>query len=158
MRTAALVTAGFLFYPAANWFPMSTNVQFGETKGHTIASGVERLLGAGLWPLAALIFTASIAIPLVKLGGLAWLIWSTRHGSDRHLVFKTRFYRFIAEVGRWQNIDVFTIVIFLPLMQFGSLVSVHAAKGAPAFLAVAVLTMVAVRLFDPRLMWDRARP
>jgi paraquat-inducible protein A len=158
LRTAALVTAGFLFYPVANWFPMSTDVRLGHANPHTIASGVERLLSAGFWPLAAVIFTASIAIPLVKLGGLTWLIWSTRHGSERHLLFKTRAYRFIEEVGRWQNIDVFTIAIFLPLMQFGSLASVHAAKGAPAFLSVAVLTMLAARLFDPRLMWDRVRP
>ena len=70
---------------------------------------------------------------------------------------KTRVYRLIVEIGRWSNVDVFTIAIFLPLMQFGSLLSVHAGTGAPAFLAVIVLTMFAVRFFDPRLMWDNAR-
>ena len=109
---------------------------------------------AGLWPLALVIFTASIAIPLLKLIGLTWLIWSARHGSARRLVLKTRLYRVIKEIGRWSNIDVFTIAIFLPLMQFSGLVSVRAATGAPAFLAVIVLTMLAVRVFDPRLIWD----
>ncbi len=156
MRTSALIAAGYLLYPVANYFPMSVNVQFTEVHTHTIARGVEELLAAGLWPLACIIFITSIAIPLLKLVGLTWLVWSVRRGSDRRLLGKTRLYRTIDEIGRWSNIDVFTIAIFVPLMQFGSFVSVRAALGAPAFLAVVVLTMLAVRCFDPRLMWDQA--
>jgi paraquat-inducible protein A len=157
VQATALVAAGYLLYPVANYFPMSIDVQLGETKRHTIAKGVEQLIGAGLWPLAAVIFTASIAIPLLKLIGMTWLIWSARRGSSRRLVFKTKLYRVIKEIGRWSNIDVFTIAIFLPLMQFSGLVSVRAATGAPAFLAVIVLTMLAVHVFDPRLIWDHVR-
>ncbi|MFL5255282.1 MAG: paraquat-inducible protein A [Rhodopila sp.] len=157
MRASALVAAGYLLYPVANYFPMSIDIQLGQVQQHTIASGVERLLSAGLWPLAALIFCTSIAIPLLKLVGLTWLIWSARRGSRRRLLLKTRLYRVIKEIGRWSNIDVFTIAIFLPLMQFSGLVSVRAATGAPAFLAVIVLTMLAVHMFDPRLIWDPVR-
>jgi paraquat-inducible protein A len=103
------------------------------------------------------IFCTSIAIPLLKLCGLTWLVWTTHRHSERGLVLKTRIYRVVSEIGRWSNVDVFTIATFLPIMQFGSLLSVHAGKGAPAFLAVIVLTMLAVRFFDPRLMWDAAR-
>jgi len=157
MRVSALVAAGYLLYPVANYFPMSLQIQLDETKGHTIANGIEQLIGAGFWPLAIVIFCTSIAIPLLKLCGLTWLIWSVRYASDRGVVFKTRVYRFIVEIGRWSNVDVFTIAIFLPLMQFGSLVSVRVGRGAPAFLAVIVLTMFAARFFDPRLMWDNVR-
>ena len=154
--TAALVTAGYLFYPMANYFPMSIQTQLGATKDHTIAAGIEQLVSAGFWPLAIVIFCTSIAIPLLKLVGLTWLMWSVHRRSTRALVFKTRLYRTIVEIGRWSNVDVFTIAIFLPLIQFGSLASVRAATGAPAFLAVIVLTMFAARVFDPRLMWDPA--
>ena len=130
---------------------------FGQVSNQTIAYGVERLLSAGFWPLALIIFTASILIPLIKLIGLTWLLWSVHHHSDRRLKRKTRIYRFIEEIGRWSNIDVFTIAIFLPIMQLGGFVSVHAGIGAPAFLAVIVLTMIAAKQFDPRLMWDNAR-
>jgi paraquat-inducible protein A len=154
---SALVAAGYLLYPVANYFPMSVQLQLDETKNHTIAAGIEQLIGAGLWPLAAVIFCTSIAIPLLKLCGMTWLIWSVHRGNARRLVLKTRLYRVIEEIGRWSNIDVFTIAIFLPLMQFGGLLSVRAGLGAPAFLAVIVLTMLAVRVFDPRLLWDNAR-
>jgi len=157
MRASALVAAGYLLYPVANYFPMSMQIQLDEVKGHTITNGIEQLIGAGFWPLAIVIFCTSVAIPLLKLCGLTWLIWSVWRRSDRGLVFKTRVYRFILEIGRWSNVDVFTIAIFLPLMQFGSLVSVRAGQGAPAFLAVIVLTMFAARFFDPRLMWDNVR-
>ncbi|MGE0226153.1 MAG: paraquat-inducible protein A [Acetobacteraceae bacterium] len=158
MQTTALIAAGYLLYPVANWFPMSVDLHFGQTDQHTILSGVMRLFQAGLWPLGVLIFCTSIAIPLLKLVGMTWLILGTYHGSTRWLVLKTRLYRVIGEIGRWSNVDVFTIAIFVPLMQINGYVSVRAGLGAPAFLAVVVLTMFAVRCFDPRLMWDRARP
>ena len=154
IRVSALLAAGYLLYPVANLFPMSVAVQLGSPKPHTIFNGVEQLVGAGLWPLAAIIFTTSIGIPLLKLFGLTWLCVSVRRGSRRALVGKTRLFRIIHSIGRWSNVDIYTIAVFLPLMQFGQLATVHAATGAPAFLAVVVLTMIAARLFDPRLMWD----
>jgi paraquat-inducible protein A len=157
MRASALVAAGYLLYPVANYFPMSVQIQLNEAKNHTIASGIEQLFSSGFWPLGIVIFCTSIAIPLLKLCGLTWLVWTTHQHSERGLVLKTRIYRFVSEIGRWSNVDVFTIATFLPIMQFGSLLSVHAGKGAPAFLAVIVLTMLAARFFDPRLMWDAAR-
>jgi len=156
MRTTALVATGYLLYPAANYFPMTVGLQLGAEDDHTIYAGVRQLVEAHLWPLAIVIFTASIGIPLLKLAGLTWCIASVRSGSRRALVAKTRLYRFVEAVGRWSNIDVYTIAVFLPLFQFGEMASVHASVGDAAFLAVVVATMVAARTFDPRLMWDAA--
>ncbi len=157
-HAAALVIAGFPLFIVANWFPMS--VQYGPGRAvedQTIAWGVLQLVDANLWVLAAIIFIASILIPLVKLLSLSWLLWSIHHHSDRRLVLKTRVFRFVEEIGRWSNIDVFTITIFIPIFQIGGFLSVRAGIGAPAFLAVIVLTMFAAKLFDPRLLWDQAR-
>ena len=154
MFTLALVIAGFLLYFPANLYPMSTNEQIGRFESHRIIDGILELYRAGLWPLGILIFCTSIAIPLLKICGLGWLLLSVRRRSAQRLVLKTKLYRLIDEVGRWSNVDVFTIAVFVPLMQFRGLVSAHAAGGAPAFVAVVVLTMIACRLFDPRLLWD----
>jgi paraquat-inducible protein A len=156
MRATALVIAGAALYPMANYFPMSVQDRLGTVKLHTIAAGVMDLVGAGLWPLAAIIFTASIGIPMLKLLAMSWLIWSAHRGSTRRLATKSRLYRVVHEIGRWSNIDVFTLAIFVPLFQLGSFVHVSVGLGAPAFLAVIVLTMLAVRVFDPRLLWDAA--
>ncbi len=154
MRTTALIVAGYPLYLAAVYFPMNVTTQLGHASNQTIMYGVDRLVEAGFLPLAIIIFCASIMIPVTKLVVMSWLIWSVHRGSDSRLRRKTRAYRFVEEIGRWSNIDVFTIVIFLPIMQIGGFVSVHAAVGAPAFLAVIVLTMFAARVFDPRLLWD----
>jgi paraquat-inducible protein A len=42
-------------------------------------------------------------------------------------------------------------------LQFGILTTVDPGPGIASFAAVVVLTMIAARAFDPRLMWDAAR-
>ncbi len=155
-RTLALVIAGFVLYMPANVFPMSTDIQAGARVTHRIVDGVEELFAAGLWPLGVLIFCTSVAIPLLKLAGLSWFTLSIWRRSARSLRFKTASYRVIDEIGRWSCIDVFTIAVFVPLLQFDGLLSSQAAPGAGAFILVVVLTMWASRTFDPRLMWDAA--
>jgi paraquat-inducible protein A len=156
LRTTALVIAGFALLFPANLLPMSTDRQFGVRVPHRIVDGIRELFQAHLWPLGVLIFCTSIAIPLLKLAGLSWFLISIRQRNGRRLVLKTRLCRLIDEIGRWSCVDVFTIAAFLPLMQFDGIVSTNAANGAPPFLLVVVLTMLASHTFDPRLMWDAA--
>jgi paraquat-inducible protein A len=155
-RAAALVAAGFLLYLPANYFPMTSYVQLGREQTHTIISGISQLFDVGMWPLGVLIFCTSIAVPLLKLIGLSWLIASVRRRSRRALMTKARLHRLIRGIGRWSNVDVFTIAIFAPLLQFGQLATVRAGIGAEAFASVVVVTMLATRSFDARLMWDAA--
>ncbi len=156
IRTLALLIAGFALYIPANVYPMSTDTQLGQLVPHRIVDGIVELYQAGLWPLGILIFSTSIAIPFLKLAGLGWCLVSIQRKSSRRLRVKTRLYRLVDEVGRWSNTDVFTIAVFLPVLQFGALVSAQAATGCTAFILVVVLTMFASRAFDPRLMWDAA--
>jgi paraquat-inducible protein A len=156
VRTAALVIAGIALFFPANLYPMSVDRQFGVLVPHRIVDGIEELFQAHLWPLGVLIFFTSIAIPLLKLAGLSGFLISIRHGTRRRLVLKTRLCHLIDEIGRWSCVDIFTIAVFLPLMQFDGMVSTDAANGAPAFLLVVVITMLASHAFDPRLMWDAA--
>jgi paraquat-inducible protein A len=156
VRTLALLIAAFVLYIPANVYPMSTDTQLGQLVPHRIVDGIIELYQAGLWPLGILIFCTSIAIPFLKLAGLGWFLVSIRRKSSRRLRMKTRLYRLVDEIGRWSNTDVFTIAVFLPVLQFGTLATAHAALGATVFILVVVLTMLASRTFDPRLMWDAA--
>ncbi len=156
IRTLALMIAAFVLYIPANIYPMSTDVQLGTLIPHRIVDGIRELYEAGLWPLGVLIFCTSIAIPFLKLAGLGWFLISIRRKSRGRLRMKTRLCRLIDEIGRWSNTDVFTIAVFLPVLQFGDIVSTQAATGITAFIGVVVLTMLASRAFDPRLMWDAA--
>jgi paraquat-inducible protein A len=76
--------------------------------------------------------------------------------SRRFLVAKTRAYRLVEEIGRWSMIDPFVIGAFVPVMQYNDFVYARPEPAAVAFTAVVIVTMLAARLFDPRLMWDAA--
>ncbi|PWC37920.1 paraquat-inducible protein A [Azospirillum sp. TSO35-2] len=155
-RTTALVSAGAILYIPANLLPVMTVVNFGQGAPSTILSGVHELAEAGLWPLALLVFVASVAVPVLKLAGLGWFLLAAWRGSAARLQARTRLYRIIDAIGRWSNIDVFMIAILAALVQFGAVASVRADPGAIAFAGVVVLTMLASHIFDPRVMWDRA--
>ena len=153
-RTLALVITGFLLYVPANLLPVLSIERFGRDEPSTILSGVHELIKSGLWPLAIIVFTASIVVPLMKLFGLSLMLVMTRMRSRRWLVGRTRLFRFIDRIGRWSNIDLFMISILVALVQFGKLTSVRPEPGAVAFAAVVVITMMASRSFDARVMWD----
>jgi paraquat-inducible protein A len=153
-RTLALVIAGFLLYLPANILPVLSIERFGRVEPNTILSGVRELITLGLWPLAILVFAASILIPLAKLCGLSLMLLMTHLRSRRWLVGRTQLYRFIDFIGRWSSIDLFMISILVAMVQFGNLTRVRPQGGAVAFAAVVVVTMLASRCFDPRVMWD----
>ena len=153
-RTTALVITGFLLYVPANFIPVLTTVRLGRADENTILSGVIELVHNDLWPLAIIVFSASIILPLLKLCGLTWMLIATHLRSRRLLVPRTRFYRMIDLVGRWSNIDVFAVSVLIAALRFGALTEVHAGSGLVAFAAVVIVTMFATSVFDTRLMWD----
>jgi paraquat-inducible protein A len=153
-RTTALMITGYVLYLPANLIPVLTIDRFGREEPSTILGGVHELIQNNLWPLAIVVFTASIVVPLMKLLGLTIMLVMTWLRSTRWLVVRTRLYRLIDMIGRWSNIDLFMISLLVALVQFGNLTTVRPQPGAIAFAAVVVITMSASRCFDPRLMWD----
>lgn len=155
-RTWALLIAAALLYIPANVLPvMETNSLFGFQKD-TILSGVVYLWTSGSWPLALLVFIASITVPLLKLLSLAFLLVSVRIRSTWRPDQRARLYRIVELVGRWSMLDIYVVTILVALVHLQGLATIVAGPGAAAFGAVVVLTMFAAMSFDPRLIWDRA--
>ncbi|MGH7996056.1 MAG: paraquat-inducible protein A [Opitutaceae bacterium] len=160
MRAVALTVAAFAFYPAAYLFPMEYSAQFGTRFGYSIMTGVNELFQVHLWFFGVVIFCASIVVPLLKLFAMTWFGISIHRRSNSRLRLKTNLYRVVNAIGRWSHIDVFTVSVFLPLMQLRGVLGVVVGRALPAFLAVVVFTMFASELFDPRALWlaGRRRP
>jgi paraquat-inducible protein A len=153
-RTSAFLIAAMVMYIPANVLPvMYTNSLFG-TENDTILSGVVYLWTSGSWPLAIVVFIASIAVPMLKILALAYLTISTHMHSRWHPVERTRIYRMVEFVGRWSMLDIYVITMLVALVQFQALATIQAGNAAIAFGAVVVLTMFAAMAFDPRLIWD----
>lgn len=153
-RTWALVLTATILYVPANVFPVMTVIYFGRGAPDTIISGVIELLHGGLWPLALLVFVASIMVPVLKLIGLSYLLISVQRGSIARLRDRTFLFRIIEQVGRWSMIDVFMIGILTALVNLGSIATIEPGIGAVCFAGVVIVTMIASMSFDPRLMWD----
>ena len=155
-RTWAFVIAASILYIPANYYPVLTIIQLGSGAPSTILGGVVELIDARQWPLAALVFLASIAIPLLKLVGLAAMLICTQFGLGGWLRERTLLFAIVEFIGRWSMIDIFMESLLGALVQFGALVTIDPGIGAVSFCAVVFLTMFAAASFDPRLMWDAA--
>ena len=156
LRATALTLGGALLYVPANVLPVMTVARYGKGGPRTILGGIQELFNAHLWPLAILVFVASLLVPILKLLSLGAMILLTRRHSSFRLKERTRLFRLISMIGRWSMIDVFMLTTLVGLLHMGALVTVRPEEGAVAFAAVVVITMFATELFDPRVMWDAA--
>ncbi len=153
-RAAALTLAAVLVYVPANVFPIATIPINLRPTAYNILGGVIDLAGAHLYGLAGVVLVASFVIPILKLTAMAWFIYAVRSHARKAPVLKTRLFQFVDEIGRWSMVDPFTIAAFVPVVRFNSLLTARAEAAAPFFTAVVILTILAAKVFDPRLMWD----
>ncbi len=152
--TAALVVTAAVLYIPANVLPvMETHTLFGD-EDDTIMSGVISLAQQGSWPIAILVFFASIVVPLLKLVAMGDILFAIWRKSVRQPHQRSRLFRLVEFVGRWSMLDVFAMSLLVSLVQIQSLATIHIRPGAIAFAAVVALTMLAAQLFDERLLWD----
>lgn len=154
-RTWALLITACVMYVPANVYPIMLSTRLGQTQPSTIVGGVVDLIHAGSWPIAFVIFTASIIVPVGKILALGWLC--LRVGNDDELTQRSqlRMYRVIEFIGRWSMVDVFVVAILVALIQAGNFVSITPGPAAFAFGLVVISTMLAAIHFDPRLIWDK---
>ena len=153
-RTWALVITAFILLIPANLFPIMTFTIKGNGEPSTIIDGVLLMVHHGMIPIALVVFIASIAVPFMKLTGLAVLLLSVQvkwHTSHRQ---RTTMYGLIETIGRWSMLDVFTIAVLGALVELGMLANVKAGPAGTFFCAAVVITMFAAMSFDPRLIWD----
>jgi paraquat-inducible protein A len=154
-RTIALMTAAAAFYLPANILPIMTITEFGNVEETTILEGLVTFWQAGSYPIAIVIFTASILIPLLKIVSLTWLCAAATGKLHPSPAMLSRVYWITELLGRWSMIDLFVVGILVALVQLGTYMTITPGPAALAFGAVVILTMFAAMSFDPRLLWDR---
>lgn len=154
VRCGILLVTAYALYVPANVLPVMYSEQFFRFQADTILSGVVRLWIADAWPLAIIVFVASIVVPLAKMLALTLLILSVRVGSRVAPAARVRLYRVVRFIGRWSMLDIFVATVLTATVQVKSIAAVRPGAGAIAFAGVVVLTMFAAQAFDPRLVWD----
>jgi paraquat-inducible protein A len=150
---AFLLAATILFFPA-NLLPMMLTTSLGGTQKDTIMSGVVYLWVSGSWPLALVVFVASILVPLAKILALFLLLITIQLRSDWAPLQRTRLYRLLELVGPWSMLDIYVLGLLVSLVQLQSLATILPGPAALAFSGVVVLSMLSAMSLDPRLIWD----
>lgn len=153
-KTIALVIAASILYLPANLLPIMTTTTLGQSSSNTILSGVALFWVHGDYPIALIIFIASVAVPVAKLISLTWLCYTVHKGKQNQPRSRARLYRMTEFIGRWSMVDVFVVAVLVALVQLGSVMTITPGPAAIAFAAVVIITMFAAKSFDPRLIWD----
>jgi paraquat-inducible protein A len=134
--------------------PITLTTSLGTTQSDTIMSGVIYFITTGSWPIALVIFIASVVVPLAKLLILTFLLISLQRKSQWRPHDRTRLYRITEAIGRWSMLDIYVVTILVALVKLGALASIEAGPAAVFFAAMVVITIFAAMSFDPRLIWD----
>ena len=157
---ALLITAA-IFYIPANLYPIMYTVSLGNREPSTIMGGVILLWQHGSYPVAMIIFFASVFIPMVKMFALSWLFLAAKRAAnipEKSSMQWQKIYRLTEIIGRWSMIDIFVVAILVALVQLQNLMAIYPGPAALSFAAVVVFTMLSAMKFDSRILWQNVIP
>lgn len=154
--TMALLITSLMLYIPANMMPIMVTEFLGTKITSNIMAGVVLLWSEGSYPIAMVIFIASIMVPSLKMLAIGWLCWDANGNKNIDRERLHGVYEVVELVGRWSMIDVFVIAVLSALVRMGQIMSIYPDIGALLFALVVILTMFAANTFDPRLIWDRS--
>lgn len=136
---------------------MMYTISLGQSDGSTILGGVVLLWQMGSWPIALVIFIASVFIPMAKMFSLGWLYYCAgKHGDDpsQIAIKRLKIYRLTEFIGRWSMVDIFVVAILVALVQLQNLMTISPGPAALCFAIVVIFTMLSAMSFDPRVFWQ----
>jgi len=153
--TLAWNVAALIAFIPANLYPIMIIYSLGIGEPSTILSGIGQFVDEGLYPIAVIIFTASIIVPLLKIIGLFLLVYRVHTGvrlrPDKH----SKFYHLLEFLGPWSMLDVFVVALLVAVVELGFVTSIAAGPAINYFTLTVIFTMIAANSFDPRLLWDK---
>ena len=153
-NTVALLITSIVLYIPANLYPIMHTTYLAEETPNTILGGVVTLWSHGSYPIAAVIFIASVLVPVMKIVALGWLCYSVKTKRIRFFKYNQIMYRMTEFVGRWSMVDVFVVTVLVALIQLGNLMNIQPGIATIAFAGMVVATMLAAMSFDSRMIWE----
>jgi paraquat-inducible protein A len=125
----------------------------GAISDNTVLEGCVKFYQDGDYPIALIVFMASVLIPLLKLLGLILLVVSAQFRLKKWRRARAWIFRTIEGIGRWAMLDVFAVAILVSLVKLQRIATVVPGSGLAAFIGVVVCTLMASASFDSKLIW-----
>ena len=152
--TVALLITSIILYIPANVLPIMYTNYLGAKVANTIVGGVITLWAQGSYPIAIVIFVASVVVPIGKIIALGWLCFSVKFNKVRSHQRSHDLFRLTEFIGKWSMVDIFVVTVLVALIQMGNFMSIYPGEAAIAFGSLVITTMLAAFAFDSRLIWE----
>jgi len=153
---AMLITA-IIFYVIANIYPILVINKFGVTSSNTIIGGVIALWDEGSYPIAIIIFLASVFVPLLKFFLILYILLNyhkPQKGSKK--IDQAKLYHITEVIGPWSMVDIFVVSILVTVVHIQN-IKIVAGIGATAFVLMVFFTMLSAMSIDIRLIKEGKR-
>ncbi len=147
--------AAILFLIPANLLTMMTTSSLGQEDSNNILQGILYFFNHDEIFIGAIIFFASIVVPIVKILALIFLLLVAHLKIKTLRLFALKVYRVVKYIGKYSLVDVYVVAIMYALVQYKSFAEVELGGAAVTFATAVILTMIAVESFDPRIMFDK---
>ena len=153
--SACFLLAAMILYLPANFLTIMISTNPIEKEISTIMSGIIFMWNNGDRFIASVIFSASIAVPTLKIISMLMLLYSAAVRPLLPIHALSVQYRITERVGRWSMIDIFVIIIMMSIFHT-NIARVTPGPAAIYFCLVVILTMLSAHFFDVRILWDKA--
>lgn len=153
-KCLAFLIAAVAIYIPANMYPMMITVYMGNGEESTILEGVVVLWEMGSYFVSAVIFLASVCIPILKIIVLFYLccMYKTFKRAKKKKMLGI-LYRTVEYIGKWSMVDVFVVAIMVSIVRMGNIMIIDPGSALVSFGAVVILTILAAKQFNPKILW-----
>ncbi len=152
-RTFALSIAGFILFFPANFLPLVSITLLGNANTGILMSGVIALLTKNMWPVAIVVFLASILFPLIQIS-LSLLISGHLYFNrpNRYLV---NWMRWMHHLDEWVMLEVYMLSIIVACVKLMAISPLTFGWGLYAFIGLIIITTLLISNLDIPFFWQK---
>ncbi len=154
-RTLTFSLTGLILFMVANGYPFMTFKLEGRIQESILFTGVMEFYLQGFWPLAVLVFAASIFFPLVKIVGTLYVLLPLKW--NRQLWKSTGVFRFVTALTPWAMMEVYMLGVFVAYVKLIDLARIELGVALYAFSALIVVQAAAGAALDHEEIWGRLK-
>lgn len=137
----------------SNVFPFMTFKLEGRVQESLLLTGVLELYDQGFWPLAVLVFGASILFPLLKIIGTIYVLLPLKF--NRRLWNTPLVFRYVEALAPWAMMEVYMLGVFVAYVKLIDLATIVLGIALFSFSALIVLLAAAGATLEPEEVWKK---
>lgn len=151
-KSLALVLTALLLYIPANFLPIMYLNLVGRVTTETVWSGVWNLYDSGMSGLAVIVFTCSMAVPLLKL--LCQLLVLVSVIFARFKNYGLFLYRTYHHLKEWGMLEVYLLGILVSIIKLGDMADLELGVGLLCFISLLVVQIWLEIMMSPQQIWQ----